>query len=100
MIFYFADKPNKVKENDFENKIKNELKSIGYTPNKLIISILPVFNKNIFVSEPMFIAQSIVKDQLDIYREVKSLYNQVFDYIKYSRNGSSLIDIKIKVEKI
>jgi hypothetical protein len=100
MIFYFTDKQNEVKENNFENKIKSELKSLGSISHKLIISIIPIFDKNIFLSEPIFIAQCVVKDQLDIYREVNCLYSQIFDYIRYSRNGSNLIDIKIKIEKI
>lgn len=100
MIFIFSDKPNFVKDNNFQEKIKQELKSQKFSYNKLAISIVPVFDKNIFVSEPMYIAQTIVVDQLDVFRESQVLYSQVFNYLKYSRNGSNIIDIKIKIEKL
>lgn len=100
MIFIFSDKPNIVKENNFQDKIKQELKSQKFSYNKLAISIIPVFDKNIFLSEPIYIAQTIVTDQLDIPRESQALYSQVFNYLKFSRNGSNIIDIKIKIEKL
>ena len=100
MIFIFSDKPNFVKENNFQDKIKQELKAQQLSYNKLAISIIPVFDKNIFLSEPMYIAQTIVTDQLDIPRESQALYSQIFNYLKYSRNGSNIIDIKIKIEKL
>lgn len=100
MIFIFSDKPNIVKENNFQDKIKQELKSQKFSYNKFAISIVPIFDKNIFVSEPMYIAQTIVTDQLDLFRESQTLYSQVFNYLKYSRNGSNIIDIKIKIEKL
>lgn len=100
MIFIFSDKPNFVKDNNFQEKIKQELKSQKFSYSKFAISIMPVFDKNIFVSEPMYIAQTIITDQLDIFRESQVLYSQVFNYLKYSRNGSNIIDIKIKIEKL
>jgi len=102
MIFIYSSSANEVKENNFQEKIKQELKHFGQSNifNKIAISIVPIFNKDIFFSEPKFIAQTIVKDQLDPYRESTKLYNEVYDYLKFARNGINVVDIVIKIEKL
>jgi len=100
MIYYTSDIKNEVKDN-YLNLIKLELNKYKNTYNKLIISIQPVFDSFLFNQvESKYIAQTIVKDQLDVVRESNYLANKVNDYVVYSRNGKNLINIKVKVEKL
>lgn len=104
MITKFSKTKNNI-NCSFENEILKQLKTnsikIG---SKVAISVLGIFKlkdlSNISSLENPIIAQTIIKDQFDINRELKSLNNQVDDYIRYSEQGTDLFTIKLQFTEL
>lgn len=104
MITNFSKTKNNISIS-FENEILNQLKSNQYKiGTKLAISVLGIFDKKDLSKIDSFknlkIAQTIVKDQFDINRELKSLNNQVDDYLRYSEDGKDLFTIKLQFTEL
>lgn len=104
MITKFSKTKNNINRS-FENEILKQLKAESIkTDLKIAISVLGVFNSkdlsNISSLENPIIAQTIIKDQFDINRELKSLNNQVDDYIRYSEQGTDLFTIKLQFTEL